>query len=334
MKYIKLGYANRGGLEVITQAHAQMLTHLNLAFGVIKNGLLCMDHLPKLKEQLPKIREMNPALKIVLSIGGWTAGGFSLMSRTKEGRDAFAQSVKDVLDGYGLDGVDIDWEYPCSNSAGIDCDPSDRENFTFLMEGMRWAAGPNRIVSIAAGGGDYFVRDTEMDKVAAICDYVQIMTYDLNCSTHTTRHHTSLYALAGSYPQGNAHYCTDLFHKAGVPLEKIVLGAAFYSRRWDGVEDTAHGLLQKAESIGGYGPDYATLEKDFINKNGFIRYWDETAHAPYLFNGSSFITYDDEQSIAEKCTYIKERGLLGLMYWEHGCDPSGKLLAAIHQNLT
>ena len=333
MKPMILGYATGRGLDQMTEADAQRLTHINIAFGVIVDGLLSMKNLPNLKEQLVRVRALNPKLKIVLSIGGWTAGGFSLMSRTAEGRKAFSESVKIVLDDYGLDGVDIDWEYPCSDSAGIDCDPSDKENFTYLMQAMRDAAGPDRIVSIAAGGGDYFVRDTEMDKVAQICDYVQIMTYDLNCFTHTTRHHTSLYALAGSYPQGNADYCTRIFHAAGVPLEKIVLGAAFYSRKWTGVKPEKNGLLQEAESIGGYGPSYGELIEKYIGKNGFVRYWDDVAKAPYLFDGSTFITFDDAESIAQKCAYIKEKGLLGLMYWEHSCDPTGELLKAIADNL-
>lgn len=333
MDTIILGYATGKGLDLITQQDALRLTHVNLAFGVIENGLLSMRGLPRLKEQLPRVRALNPALKIVLSIGGWTAGGFSIMSRTQQGRDAFAASVRQVLDDYGLDGVDIDWEYPCSDSAGIDCDPSDKENFTYLMQSMRQAAGPDRIVSIAAGGSDRFIRDTQMDRVAQVCDYIQIMTYDLNCFTHTTRHHTSLYAMAGSYPQGNADYCTRIFHAAGVPKEKIVLGAAFYSRQWQGVNPDGHGLLREAESIGGYGPGYGELLEKYINKNGFIRYWDDTAKAPYLFDGHTFITFDDAESIAAKCAYIKENGLLGLMYWEHSCDPSGMLLAAIEKGL-
>ena len=333
MKKMVLGYATGKGLDQMTKEDALRLTHVNVAFGVIENGLLSMRCVPNLKEQLARVRALNPELKIVLSIGGWTAGGFSLMSRTQEGREAFGASVKNVLDDYGLDGVDIDWEYPCSGEAGIDFDPSDRENFTYLMQEMRKAAGDHRIVSIAAGGGDYFVRDTEMDKVAAICNYVQIMTYDLNCFTHTTRHHTSLYALAGSYPQGNADYCTKIFNKGGVPKEKIVLGAAFYSRKWTGVKNEKNGLLQDAESIGGYGPGYGELVEQYIGKNGFVRYWDDVAKAPYLFDGSTFITYEDAQSIAEKCAYIKENGLLGLMYWEHSCDPSGELLKAIAEGL-
>ena len=334
MKRILLGYATGRGLDAMTEADALRLTHINVAFGVIKDGLLSMDHLPSLKSQMARIRKMNPSVRIVLSIGGWTAGGFSLMSRTKEGREAFGQSVREAMDGYGLDGVDIDWEYPCSGEAGIDYDPSDRENFTFLMEEMRKAAGPGRIVSIAAGGGDYFVRDTEMDKVAAICDYVQIMTYDLNCFTHTTRHHTSLYAMEGSYPQGNADYCAKIFEKGGVPKEKMVLGVAFYSRKWTGVKADRNGLLQDAESIGGYGPSFGEITEKYLGKDGFVRYWDDTAKAPWLFDGSTFITYEDEASIAQKCAYVKERGLLGLMYWEHSCDPSGKLLQALSAGLS
>ena len=333
MKKMLLGYATMRGLEQMTKEDALRLTHINVAFGVIRNGLLSMENLSGLKEQMARVRAFNPAVKIVLSIGGWTAGGFSLMSRTREGREAFGESVRQALDEYGLDGVDIDWEYPCNDEAGIDCDPSDRENFTLLMREMRKAAGEKRIVSIAAGGGDYFVRDTEMDQVAAICDYVQIMTYDLNCSTHTTRHHTSLYAMAGSWPQGNADYCAGIFERAGVPREKMVLGVAFYSRKWTGVNPQDHGLLQEAESIGGYGPGYGELTRDYIGKNGFIRYWDDTAKAPWLFDGSTFITYEDEQSIRAKCAYVKEKGLPGLMYWEHSCDPSGDLLRTLAESL-
>lgn len=333
MQPIILGYATGEGLDSMTHEDANRLTHINIAFGLIRDGLLSMHNLPKLKNQLTRVRAMNPKLRIVLSIGGWGAGGFSLMSRTKEGRDAFKESVRKVLDEYALDGVDIDWEYPCNDAAEIDCDPSDKENFTHLMQAMRDAAGTDRIVSIAAGGGDYFVRDTEMDKVAQICDYIQLMTYDLNWEFKVTRHHTSLYGLENSYPEGNADYCTKMFHKAGVPMEKIVLGAAFYSRKWQGVQAENNGLLQPTETLGGYGPRYSDLKENYINRNGFARYWDDHAKAPYLFDGSTFISYDDECSIKEKCKYILDNGLLGLMYWEHSCDPTGELLKAIDDNL-
>ena len=109
MKKMILGYATSKGLDQMTAQDALRLTHVNLAFGVIRDGLLSMQGLPRLKEQLPRLRQFNPSLRFILSIGGWTAGGFSLMARTEAGRRAFAASVERVMDEYALDGVEIDW---------------------------------------------------------------------------------------------------------------------------------------------------------------------------------------------------------------------------------
>ena len=121
----------------------------------------------------------------------------------------------------------------------------------------------------------------------------------------------------------------------GVPREKTVIGAAFYSRRWDGLPNENHGLFRMSGTVGQYGPGYTKLEEEFINKNGFTRYWDDDAKAPFLFNGSSLISYDDPESIRLKCEYLKAEGLKGIMYWDHGSDPSrallGSMWTAIHK---
>lgn len=332
MKKMILGYATSKGLDQMTAQDALRLTHVNLAFGVIRDGLLSMQGLPRLKQQLPRLRQFNPSLRFILSIGGWTAGGFSLMARTEAGRRAFAASVERVMDEYALDGVDIDWEYPCSDAAGIDCDPSDKYNFTLLLQALRDVAG-NRIVSIAAGGGAYFIRDTEMEKVAQILDYVQIMTYDLATGRSIAAHHTPLYAGDGCVPTANADTCVKMYEAAGVSREKLIIGAAFYSRIWHNVESDGGGLGGHADGAAGFGPEYTELKARYIDQNGFVRHWDEKARAPYLFNGSTFITYDDPESIAEKCRYVLREGLRGLMYWEHSCDRSGELLHVISDTL-
>ncbi len=333
MKTFIIGYAGNRGIEQMTREHAQMLTHVNLAFGHVVDGLLSVEGLSALND-LDKLRQWNKDIKIVLSVGGWGAGGFSEMAMTAEGRDKFVASCMDVLDQYNLDGIDMDWEYPCSSSAGIASSPKDRENFTYLMQALRDAAG-ERIVSIAAGAGHYFVRDTEMDKVAKACDYIQLMTYDMRSGfDHQAGHHTALDASVGDETGMTVKRAVEVFHQAGVPKEKIVIGAAFYSRRWAGVPDVNNGLLQQAETIGNYGPGYAELAEDYIGKNGWQALWDEAAKAPYLWNGSELISYDDPRSLKYKCAYLKEEGLLGIMYWEHSSDPTGTLLEAIHSSLT
>ena len=327
-RYI-LGYVTDGALESVTAEDANSLTHINLAFGVIRDGLLDMSRMPHIGET-ERIRALNPRLKIVLSVGGWGAGGFSLMSRTEEGRRAFAASCLRTVEKHGLDGIDIDWEYPCDNSAGIDSDPSDRQHYTQLLQALRDALGETRIVSIAAGAGHYFIEGTEMDRVAAVCDYVQLMTYDIRSGfQREAGHHTNLFTSPGDRLDGSVKSSVDDYRAAGVPSEKIVIGAAFYSRRWDGVPNVNHGLFQQAETVGQYAPGYTRLAEEFIDKNGFTRYWDDDAKAPFLFNGSSLISYDDPESIRLKCEYLKKEGLKGIMYWDHGSDPSRALLGAM-----
>ena len=333
-KPIVLAYVVNRALIKVTPDDAKRLTHINVAFGKVGADFKLDDHELQNIDYIRVLRRWNPNLKFVLSVGGWGAGGFSNMAMTAEGRKAFAESCAEYAKANDLDGIDIDWEYPCNDSAEIDADSRDKQNFTYLLQALRDALGENKIVSIAAGAGAYYVRDTEMDKVAAICDYVQLMTYDMRSGfCKQSGHHTSLYPTTGDDSGNSTAEVVDMFHAAGVPIEKMVIGAAFYSRKWDGVPNVNLGQLQNAESIGQYGPDYTLLVKEYINKNGWTRYWDDVAKAPFLFNGSSLISYDDPESIKAKCEYLLKKGLLGIMYWEHGCDDTHTLLKTIADTL-
>ena len=64
--------------------------------------------------------------------------------------------------------------------------------------------------------------------------------------------------------------------------------------------------------------DYGDLAANYVNKNGFVRYWNDTAKVPYLYNATTgtFISYDDNESMKYKTDYIKTKGLSGAMFWE------------------
>lgn len=331
----KIAYAYLDGIRNINESDAKRLTHINIAFGLIDgNGKLSTDGLRHL-EMIENIREWNPAIKIVLSVGGWGADGFSQLSRTEAGRKAFAQSCAEYVEKQSLDGIDIDWEYPCIDWGGIACDPSDKENYTLLLRELKRVLGKDKILSVAVGAGEYFLAATDMAAVAEVCDYVQLMTYDMRAEgCYVAGHHTGLYSSEGDNEGRSTHDNVQRFIKAGVPREKLIIGAAFYSRIWRGVETgegihACHGLMMPSKGEGVYGFSYTQLVNEFIDKNGFIRYRDDTAKAPYLFNGTDFISYDDPESIAQKCRYIMENGLKGIMYWEHGCDVTHELINSI-----
>jgi chitinase len=181
-KYIKAGYVGDGSLKTVTKDDANRLTHINIAFGLVKNNAVTVDHLKNL-DCIKTIREYNPDIKIILSIGGWGAGGFSTAVATEEGRDSFAVTAVAIASKYQLDGLDIDWEYPCSSAAGIDSSPDDKHNFTLLLKKIRENLdtikaydGSRPLLSIAAGAGSYFVRDTEIPEITQFLDFISIMT--------------------------------------------------------------------------------------------------------------------------------------------------------------
>lgn len=337
-QYFKVGYVSDSALSDMTREDLLKLTHINVAFGHVRQDEIVTEHLKQV-DAIQRIKREFPELKVLLSVGGWSAGGFSEAASTETGRQKMAASAVRVIRTLPFDGIDLDWEYPCYGEADIASSPADKQNFTLLLRAIREALdvqgaedGRHYMLTIAAGADQYYVDGTEMDKVHSYLDYVQVMTYDMRGGFQVlTGHHTNLYTPTGDLFRISTDASVRMFVNAGVPRNKIVIGAAFYSRKWSGVPNRNNGLHQMAASAGGYGPSFTELDADYINKQGYIRYWDNEACSPYLFDGSTFISYEDEQSIRCKCEYARSQGLAGIMFWEYSCDKTHRLLDAIHQ---
>jgi chitinase len=329
--------------------HPEKLTHINFAFARIdSSGNVAFEHpgVATSLRALLALKKKNPRLKIIVSVGGWMAEGFSDAASTDASRSTFARSAVELLREYALDGIDLDWEYPGQGVAGIKFRPEDKQNFTLLLRRLRQQldaqndarrrTGNDRyLLTIASADREYFDH-TEMDKLHVYLDWINIMSYDFfNSLTSTTGHHAGLYRseLAAATDR-NADAAVKQHLAAGVPAGKLVLGVAFYGRGFAGVKPQNNGLNQPYER---YEADhsYAELSEAFIDKQGFIRYWDDRAQAPYLWNSASrtFITYDDPQSLEIKTRYAKENHLGGVMFWELSQDPDGKLLDVIAHSL-
>ena len=152
-------------------------------------------------------------------------------------------------------------------------------------------------------------------------------------------HHTNLYPSKGVENGSSADQSVKAFMAAGVPANKLGLGAAFYSRSREAESKSNRGLGQPlvngSKAVAGQGGGYTKLKEEFINQKGYKRYWDRHAKAPYLFNPETkvFITYDDERSIKMKARYIKKNKLAGIFFWEYFSDPKEYLLNKIDRVL-
>lgn len=323
---------------------AKKLTHINYAFATLEQGRV----VPKVLDGelgkihlLKEIKAKNPDLKTLISIGGWGADGFSDAALTDENRRLFADSAVEFMKEYDFDGVDIDWEYPCSSQAGIVARPEDKENFTLLLKETRQRLdleeqkdNKEYLLTIAVGAGQYFIDGSEMGQVQKYLDFINIMTYDyLGGFSKKAGHHTHLFE-SKITPGTSSDLSVKMFMNEGIPACKLVLGVAFYGRTWYGVNDKNNGLGQAGiHGAEGLDTSYSNISENLVNKNGFTRHWDEDAKAPYLYNGDIFVSYDDEESIGHKVDYIKDAGLGGAMFWEYSLDKTGSLLGALYKGL-
>lgn len=139
------------------------------------------------------------------------------------------------------------------------------------------------------------------------------MAYDMSMPPY---HHSPLFRSEFA-SHITAEESVNLHLQGGVPANKLVLGMPFYGKSDRKV----------------VGP---TDFKDLEIQTTFQVKWDDIAKVPYLINdeGEFICTYENQESIAIKCRFIKEQGLLGGMYWEYsGDNEAGALRQTVFNEL-
>lgn len=339
------GWSTYGSYEIMSDLDASRLTHLNYAFALISKDLkvVMSDPVqdPKNFAELAKLKAKYPHLKTVIAIGGWGgSANFIESAATAESREIFANSAVDFIVKHGFDGVDLDWEYPVTGGGpGTYPNPADRDNFPLLLKVLREKLdaqgakdGKHYILSIAGGATAGFANNTQLGLSQQYLDYVQIMTYDI----HGTWEPTADYN-APLLDDNGKTYSVDkgvqAYLKAGVPVNKLVMGVPFYGYKYNVTSSKDNGLRQPYNGSGSI--TYNSLVKNKLLENGYVRYWDDGAKVPYLFNPaeSVFITYDDEESMGLKAEYIRDHGLGGAMIWELSQDHGNDLIQSLYDVL-
>lgn len=321
------------------------LTRINYAFANIRDGLLVNGFANDDRNlaTLVSLKQMNPALTVLVSVGGWEwSGGFSDMALTKASRGAFIDSVSRYIEQHQIDGLDIDWEYPGQAGSTKHFRPEDKTNFTLLLKELRGRFDSDQrhlhrrlYITIAAGASSEYLAHTEMREAQRYLDAINIMAYDYYEPGDLTGNHAPLFTDPADPRQVSADRSVREFEQAGVPAGKIVLGVPFYGHLWGNVADVQHGLFQPgARTEQGYSP-YSVISTTMLG-HGFDRYWDKASCVPYLYSTDRkvFVSYEDTESLAMKSRYVDDQHLAGIMFWDYEGDPSGVLLKAVYDGLT
>ncbi len=341
-RYEVVGYLfGRGERLDGSMIAAKKMTRINYAFFAVEDGVVTEGSAQDAGNLavLTGLRRVNPQLQVLISVGGGGEGSapFSDMAITAEGRHRFVESAVAMVRKYDLDGVDVDWEYPGYSNGGARVRPQDRETYTLLLRELRQRfdveeklLGRQLVTSSATGATQIWLDHTDMRAAARWLTTVNMMCYDwYNAVEKNTGHDSPLFPAAADPKHVSIDGAVQKNLAAGVPARKLVIGVPFYGRRWEGVGGANHGLWQP---ITGAGADvnYGQIEP-LVQQQGFVRYWDGTAAAPFLYNAGShtFVTYNDAEAERARAVYVKQQGLGGLMFWEYRGDPRNTLLDAI-----
>lgn len=342
-------YASWGAYSGYTpdKLDASKLTHINYAFANIGSDLkIAMgspDVDPSNFTKLSALKVSYPNLKTLISVGGWSwSGKFSDVALTDASRTAFSDSCVAFILKYGFNGIDIDWEYPVSGGEATNIHrPEDKHNFTLLLQKLReklnaqsTADGKKYLLTIAGASDQWYINNTELGLANQYLDFANIMTYDIHGTwDQYTDFNAPLYNNTDTSPQykWSVDASVNAWLKTGIPAEKLIVGVPFYGHKYVSVKNFNNGLYQTF--TGGSALGYSAIVSGYLNTPGYVCYFHQQSMVPWLFNGSTFISYDDPQSIGYKAQYIRTKALGGAAIWELSQDPEKVLLTALYNGL-
>ena len=390
---MSVGYFNGGGDVTagpggdINKLDVRQITHLNYSFGLVYNNEKdetndALKDASKLHQiwlsqkvqddllKIPQLRKQNPNLKVLLSVGGWGARGFSGAAATKDTRAVFIQSAQEIIAKYGLDGIDLDWEYPVNGAWGlVESQPADRANFTALLTELRAALGHKKLLTIAVGANAESPKSwVDVKAIAPSLDYINLMTYDMAYGTqyfNSNLYDSTQWPTVAAADKYSADFVVSNYLAAGLKPSQMNLGIGFYGRvpkravepgiDWSKPDAQKNPVTQpyfepaQIELFKSLGVDlskdtyvkYNDIVAKLINdpQKRFSQHWDDEAKVPWLSVQSAdgkalfALSYENPRSVAIKADYIKNKGLGGAMFWEYGADDNNQLAKQLADSL-
>ncbi len=272
-------------------------------------------------------RAQDKGVYIVPSLGGGgsdASNTFKIICQDATLRKQFAENIVKLINENGYDGIDIDWETPGNTY---------KTYFTLMMEEIYQAVkanNPNHIVTAAIGGGKWQPPYYDLTNSAKYLDYINVMCYGMvsnngyyqNALYPHTSFNDSVNKVGRTLSSCSISESLKIYQNLGVSGSKLLFGLAFY-----GIQQIkSNGSWTKGSSI------FYDSIKIVLESGEYDYYFDDVAKVPYLLSkdGLTFISYDDERSIIEKCHYVLNNNIAGIMYWENGCDTTGDLVHAIN----
>jgi chitinase len=195
------------------------LTHATYAF-LLPNAdgsLKPLENPARLQDLVTRMHARSK--KVLISVGGWNNGddsAFNSISANSTYRTTFANNLASAVSTYGLDGVDIDWEYPDASA--------DNANYYSMVQAIRtkldaqFGAGVKYLTAAVCAIGSSGCGSNISTSSLGVLNWIMVMAYDGDGG-------------AGHSPYSMAVSSLDYWVTTrGLAPAKVVLGVPFYSR--------------------------------------------------------------------------------------------------------
>lgn len=330
---------------------AETFTHINFAFALISEDFLIQemsvnDNL--LWQRTTALKQKNPALKVFLSIGGWSFNDpptqhiFSDLVASEANTNKFIANALSIMQAYSFDGLDIDWEYPvAAERGGV---PADKTNYPIFMSRVKSAFTSRGYgLTFTAPSSYWYLQHFDLSALLKSADWVNVMTYDLHGVWDGTdpyigpiiEAHTNLTEIKQTM---------QLFRNVGIDPSQIVMGIGFYGRSFQLADPSCS--APGCGFVGGADPGecslnsgtlmYSEIQKLLSDTSDLLETFDNEAAVKYItWNGDQWVSYDDAQTLQMKLAYANSICLGGTMIWSvDQDDASYTALQGLYNDVT
>jgi GH18 family chitinase len=330
--YYELFASSERSCDVFAPEDLQVapLTHINLAFVNFDSSFQLIDNYGPLISRVTFLKLRYPAVRVNIAVGGWTFNDqptqqhFSNMASTHDNRQTFIKSLVFFLQKYGLDGVDIDWEYPVADDRGGS--PQDRSNYVELMAEIRQAFdqhNPGWEATITVPTSYWYLRGFDLEGLQKYISFFNVMSYDL----HGMWDHDNRFT--GPYLKGHTNITEinlglDLLWRNNIKPENVVMGFAFYGRSFT-LANSACTTPNGCQFSTSGNPGTCTATGGILSYNEISSrnhsldvqtFYDPIATVKYnVYEGNQWVSYDDAQSFDDKKKFLSSLCLSGVMIW-------------------
>ncbi|KAJ7267504.1 glycoside hydrolase superfamily [Mycena rebaudengoi] len=274
-------------------------------------------------KQLYLLKLANRNLKVLLSVGGWTysqSGHFNFVTSAAS-RATFVSNAVQMIEDYGFDGIDLDFEYPANAQQG--------QGFADLFTALRSAfdslaarkgdTTPYQIsAAVSAGAANY--ANLVVPQMNSVLTFWNLMAYDYAGSWLTfSDNQANLFG--GARTNVSTDAAVKAFVARGATANKITMGIPLYGRAFE----NTNGLGQPYSGIGPGTIEAGVYSYKALPLAGAQIFQNTTDVTSYSYNAATkeLVTYDTPAIVKLKAQYTVTNNLAGSMFWELSTDKVG-----------